>query len=62
MPIPKPHRGVRYLGIATARDKVVQTSVKIVESQFSFYSFGFGPNKRCHDALWNIRHRWQNVT
>jgi len=51
MPIPKPHRGVRYLGVATARDKVVQTSVKIVESQFSFYSFGFGPNKRCHDAL-----------
>jgi len=48
--------GVRYLGVATARDKVVQASIKIllekiVEPQFSNYSFGFRLNKGCHDAL-----------
>lgn len=65
--IPKPNGGVRYLGIATTRDKIVQAALKIlleriVEPQFSSHSFGFRPNKGCHDALWHIRHIWQNVT
>lgn len=63
----KPNGGVRYLGIATSRDKIVQAVLKIlleriVDPQFSYYSFGFRPNKGCHDALWHIRHKWQNVT
>jgi retron-type reverse transcriptase len=56
IPIPKLGGGIRYLGIATARDKVVQAAVKILlekilERQFSQYSFGFRPKKGCHDAL-----------
>lgn len=56
IPIPKLNGGVRYLGVATARDKVVQAAVKvllerILEPEFSQYSFGFRPKRGCHDAL-----------
>lgn len=61
IPIPKPGGGVRYLGVATATDKIVQAALKIllepiVEPIFSEYSFGFRPNRGCHDALWHVRH------
>jgi len=62
VPIPKPEGGVRYLGIASAIDKVVQATIvnlltPIVEPEFSKYSFGFRPNLGCHDALHHIRYQ-----
>lgn len=62
VPISKPGGGVRYLGIASAIDKVVQATLvnlltPVVEQTFSSYSFGFRPGLGCHDALYNIRHR-----
>jgi len=65
--IPKPDGGVRYLGIASAIDKVVQATLvnlltPIVEPIFSDFSYGFRPKRGCHDVLYKIRHGWQNVT
>ena len=34
----------------------------LVEPLFYDNSFGFRPNKGCHDALREIKLRWQNVT
>jgi len=67
VPIPKPDGGVRYLGIASTIDKVVQATIvnlltPIVEPTLSEYSYGFRPKKGCHDALHKIRYGWQNVT
>jgi len=73
---PKPSRrisilkadgGVRYLGIASAIDKVVQATIlveleKTLEPIFSSKSFGFRPKRGCHDALHDIKYRWQAVT
>lgn len=66
--IPKPdNNGVRYLGIASTRDKVVQGAlhlllVPILDPLFSDYSWGFRPKKGTHDALSRIRNGWQNIT
>lgn len=62
IPIPKPGGGVRYLGVASAIDKVVQSAIKLllepmVEPTFSQYSFGFRPGRGCHDALHEIKHK-----
>jgi RNA-directed DNA polymerase len=59
--IPKPGGKVRYLGIATIRDRVVQASVKLVlepifEADFLPCSYGFRPNRRPHDAVAEIHH------
>ena len=59
--IPKPGGGYRYLGIASAIDKVVQSTLlillsPIVEKIFSSDSFGFRPGLGCHDALHKIRY------
>jgi hypothetical protein len=56
VPIPKPGGGERYLGIASAIDKVVQASLlnhlePIAENMFLDESFGFRPGRSCHDAL-----------
>lgn len=66
-PIPKPNGGTRYLGIASSIDKVVQATIlelltPIVEPIFYKNSFGFRPNRGCHDALKHIKYNWQNVT
>nr|YP_009495511.1 reverse transcriptase [Psammoneis japonica]AWQ64241.1 reverse transcriptase [Psammoneis japonica] len=66
-PIPKSDGGTRYLGIASSIDKVVQATIlelliPIVEPIFYDNSFGFRPNKGCHDALKHIKYHWQNVT
>lgn len=66
-PIPKPNGGKRYLGIASSIDKVVQATIlelltPIVDPIFYQNSFGFRPNKGCHDALKYIKYYWQNVT
>ena len=59
--IPKAGGKVRYLGIATIRDRVVQASLKLVlepifEADFLPCSYGFRPNRRTHDAVAEIRH------
>jgi group II intron reverse transcriptase/maturase len=67
VPIPKPNGGTRYLGIASLIDKIVQATIlelltPIVDPIFYDNSFGFRPNKGCHDALKYIKYQWQNVT
>ena len=59
--IPKAGGKVRYLGIATIRDRVVQASLKLVlepifEVDFLPCSYGFRPNRRAHDAVAEVRH------
>jgi len=58
--IPKPDGSKRPLGIPTVRDRIVQTSTKmliepIFEANFLECNYGFRPNKCAHDALEKIR-------
>ena len=57
--IPKAHGKLRMLGIATARDRVVQASLKLVlepifEADFQPCSYGFRPKRRAQDAIAEI--------
>ena len=57
--IPKPGGKVRHLGIPTARDRVVQASLKLVlepifEADFKPCSYGFRPRRRAQDAIAEI--------
>lgn len=60
--IPKPGTTKRRrLGIPTARDRVVQASLKLVlepifEADFLPCSYGFRPKRRAHDAVAEVRH------
>jgi RNA-directed DNA polymerase len=59
--IPKAGGKVRFLGIATIRDRVVQASLKLVlepvfEADFHPCSYGFRPNRRAHDAVAEVHH------
>jgi len=52
---------LRRLGIPTARDRVVQASLKLVlepifEADFKPCSYGFGPMRRAQDAIEEIYH------
>lgn len=54
--IPKPDGGKRGLGIPAVEDKIVQMGIKkileaIFEVDFMEVSYGFRPNRSCHDAL-----------
>ena len=54
--IPKGNGKMRGLGIPTIEDKIVQVGIKkilepIFEVDFIDVSFGFRPNRNCHDAL-----------
>ena len=54
--IPKGPDEVRPLGIPTIEDRIVQESLRMVlepiyETDFSDDSFGFRPNRSCHDAI-----------
>jgi group II intron reverse transcriptase/maturase len=57
--IPKGPDEVRPLGIPTIEDRVVQESLRLVlepiyETDFAENSFGFRPNRSCHDALQTV--------
>lgn len=54
--IPKPDGSKRELGIPAVEDKIVQMGIKkileaIFEVDFRDVSYGFRPNRSCHDAL-----------
>ncbi|WP_242993599.1 group II intron reverse transcriptase/maturase [Lachnotalea glycerini] len=54
--IPKDNGKKRALGIPTALDRTIQQAVAqpisgIYEKIFSEYSYGFRPNRSCHDAI-----------
>jgi RNA-directed DNA polymerase len=58
--IPKAGGKLRRLGIPTLRDRVVQASLKLVlepilEADFDPCSYGFRPERRCQDAIEEIR-------
>jgi group II intron reverse transcriptase/maturase len=57
--IPKPNGDKRPLGIPAVEDKIVQMAIKkileaIFEQDFKDMSYGFRPNRGCHDALKQI--------
>ncbi|MEX5638070.1 reverse transcriptase domain-containing protein, partial [Parafrankia sp. FMc2] len=59
--IPKTGGKVRYLGVATVRDRVAQASLKLVlepifEADFLPCSYGFRPNRRAHDTVAEVHH------
>src|SRR6266540_2622902 len=59
--IPKAGGKVRYLGIATIRDRVVQAACKLVlepilEVDFLPCSYGFRSNRRAQDAVAEVHH------
>jgi RNA-directed DNA polymerase len=59
--IPKAKGKVRRLGIATAADRVMQASLKLVlepifEADFKPCSYGFRPRRRAQDAVAEIHH------
>ncbi len=59
--IPKASGKVRRLGIATAADRVVQASLKLVlepifEADFKPCSYGFRPKRRAQDAIAEIHY------
>jgi RNA-directed DNA polymerase len=58
--IPKRGGKLRYLGIATVRDRVVQAALKLVlepifEVDFKPCSYGFRPGRRAQDAIAEVR-------
>ncbi len=59
--IPKANGKFRRLGIPTARDRIVQASLKLVlepifEADFQPCSYGFRPKRRAQDAIAEIHH------
>lgn len=64
--IPKAEGGVRFLGIASQIDKVVQGALlqqlePLLEPVFLDSSYGFRPGRGCHDALKAIKYKWKDA-
>jgi len=64
--IQRPDGKLRPLGLPTANDKIVQECIRIIlevvyEPIFSPFSFGFRPQKGCHDALAHVENRFRWV-
>lgn len=54
--IPKDNGKMRRLGIPTVLDRVIQQAIAqpiidIYEERFSEFSYGFRPERSCHDAI-----------
>ena len=54
--IPKPNGGKRNLGVPSVMDKIIQQAMvqvlsPICEVHFSENSYGFRPNRSCHEAI-----------
>lgn len=67
VPIPKQGGGVRFLGVSSQIDKVVQGALLIkleavFEGIFLDVSYGFRPGKSCHHALKEIKDGWKATT
>jgi len=63
--IPKPKGGVRLLGIATVKDRIVQTAMKIIiepifEADFHDCSYGYRPKRNAKQASIAIRNDLYN--
>jgi len=59
--IPKAGGKLRYLGIPTIRDRVVQMALKLIlepifEADFVTTSYGFRPGRRAQDAIAEVYH------
>ena len=64
--ITKPKGGTRSLSIASPRDKIVQSAIKIIleaifEPHFSDYSHGFRPGRGTHTAIYQMRRLFTEV-
>ncbi|MGI2299174.1 reverse transcriptase domain-containing protein, partial [Candidatus Cardinium hertigii] len=62
VPIPKKQGGERILGVPTVMDRIAQSVAKIVlepnlEAIFYKHSYGYRPNRSCHQALERVRQR-----
>ena len=58
--IPKPTGGVRFLGIPTGLDRLIQQAIaqvltEICDPDFSERSYGFRPGRSAHDAVYQAR-------
>jgi RNA-directed DNA polymerase len=58
--IPKPQGGTRMLGIPTVLDRLLQQAINQwlmpkYEEQFSKHSYGFRPNRNCHQAVYQAQ-------
>jgi group II intron reverse transcriptase/maturase len=61
--IPKSNGKLRPLGLPNFKDKLVQAACKILleavyEPVFSSFSYGFRPDRGCHDALKTVQETW----
>lgn len=60
--IPKANEKMRFLGIVSSEDKIVQQGIKVIldeiyEPKFLNCSFGFRPERSCHSALEQIYYK-----